>query len=92
MQTDTNSIGASDKALLLQSQVLSLQKPSSRTLREFKRWFSSEGISGETKVPVLWGKDQYIFEDEHDLVALAPVDSDRLNILLRALGWFMKVS
>lgn len=44
-------------------------------------------------VPVLWGRDRELFRDEQDLVALAPVDSDRLNEFLRNyFGWFFKVS
>ena len=44
-------------------------------------------------MPVLWGRDQELFKDERDLVALAPVDSDRLNEFLRNyLGWFFKVN
>jgi len=44
-------------------------------------------------VPVLWGRDRELFRDERDLVALAPVDSDRLNEFLRNyFGWFFKVS
>jgi hypothetical protein len=44
-------------------------------------------------VPVLWGQDEELFRDERDLVALAPMDSDRLNEFLRNyIGWFFKVS
>jgi hypothetical protein len=76
-----------DEALVLESNVLALAKPTSRTLRAFKRWFRSSAV------PVLWGRDQELFEDERDLVALAPVDSDRLNEFLRNyFGWFFKVS
>jgi hypothetical protein len=76
-----------DEALLLESNVLALSKPSFRTLRAFKRWFEASAV------PVLWGRDQELFQDERDLVALAPVDSDRLNEFLRNyLGWFFKVS
>jgi hypothetical protein len=71
---------------VLESNVLVLAKPNSRTLRAFKRWFRSSAV------PVLWGRDQELFEDERDLVALAPVDSDRLNEFLRNyFGWFFKV-
>jgi hypothetical protein len=72
---------------VLESNVLALPKPTSRTLRAFKRWFEF------LAVPVLWGRDQELFNDERDLVALAPVDSDHLNEFLRNyLGWFFKVS
>ena len=76
-----------DEALVLESNVLDLAKPTSRTLRAFKRWFEFSTVS------VLWGRDQELFRDERDLAALAPVDSDRLNEFLRNyLGWFFKVS
>ena len=75
-----------DEALILESRVLALSKPDKRTLRAFKRWFGSSGV------PVLWDRDQELFKEERDLVALAPVESDRLNEFLRNhLGWFLKV-
>jgi hypothetical protein len=75
-----------DEALILESKVLALAKPTPRALRAFKRWFELSAV------PVLWGRDQELFRDERDLVALAPVDSDRLNEFLRNyLGWFFKV-
>ena len=43
--------------------------------------------------PLLWEHDEKLFENEQDLVALAPVDTDRLNYLLRTYcGWLFKVS
>jgi hypothetical protein len=77
---------AVDEALLLESQVLALKKPTQRTLRNVKRWFSNGGQT------VLLGRDAHLFDDEHDMIALAPLDDDRLNRLLRAtLGWFFEV-
>jgi len=81
------------EALLLESQVLSLSQPASSTLRDFRRWFDprSTGVNDSKKQPVLWGHDEKLFSDEHDLVALAPVDNDRLNIFLKAyFGYFFK--
>lgn len=73
------------KALMLESQVLSLNAPGSKTLAAFRRWFRSMGT------PVLWGHDERLFSDEHDLVALAPADTDRLNNLLKDhFGYFFK--
>jgi hypothetical protein len=75
-----------DEALILESQVLALQKPTSRTLKAFKQWFKPHSVS-----PVLLGRDRDLFNDETDLVALAPVDTDRLHIFLSAhLGWLLK--
>ncbi|KAL9023683.1 MAG: hypothetical protein Q9196_007044, partial [Gyalolechia fulgens] len=72
-------------ALIRESQVLKLSAPAPRTLKVFKTWFLRD------HVPVLWGRDQYLFRDEDDLVALAPVETDRLNIFLQTwFGWFLK--
>ena len=72
---------------MLESQVLTLNAPTSRTLRAFKRWFESSPL------PVLWDRDKDLFQNERDLVALAPVETDRLNIFLeKYCGWFLKVS
>lgn len=73
------------EALLLQSQVLALSTPSHRTLKAFRQWFASKDV------PVLWGHDQNLFTDERDLVALAPSETDRLDVFLQDyLGWFFK--
>jgi hypothetical protein len=71
----------------LESQVLALKKPTQRTLRNVKRWFSNGGQT------VLLGRDSQLFDNEDDMVVLAPMDDDRLSRLLRAvLGWFFEVS
>ena len=76
-----------EEALVLESQVLNLSPPTSRTLKAFKGWYHSNSLT------VLWGRDKNLFDNEADLVALAPVETDRLNIFLQKyLGWFLKVS
>ena len=73
---------------MLQSQVHSLQRPTPRVLRAFRHWFR------EGNVPKLGGHDANMLEAEHmhDLVALAPVDQDRLNLFLQDyLGWLFRV-
>ncbi|KAL9120168.1 MAG: hypothetical protein Q9187_003276 [Circinaria calcarea] len=73
------------EAMLLEAKVLSLNSPTSRTLRDFRKWFVSNSV------PVLWGRDKDLYKNELDLVALAPVDSDRLNnFLKRFFGWIFK--
>ncbi|KAL8730387.1 MAG: hypothetical protein Q9181_004684 [Wetmoreana brouardii] len=73
------------EAMLLESRILALSSPSSRTLHAFKRWFNLNSV------PKLWGRDEHLFDDEQDLVALAPVDNDRLNLFLRTyFGWFFR--
>lgn len=72
--------------MILESQVLLLNSPSSRTLRDFKRWFKP------SSTPALWDRDEHLFDNEQDLVALAPVDTDRLNLFLKSyLGFFFQV-
>ena len=74
-----------DEALVLESKVLALRSPDSRTLAAFKKWFS-------VVVPVLWGRDRMLFDDTNDLAALAPLaETDRLNLLLqRYCGWMFR--
>ncbi|MCJ1248725.1 hypothetical protein MMC30_005944 [Trapelia coarctata] len=75
------------EAMLLENQVLALSAPTSRTLKAFKRWFIRDSV------PVLWGRDIKLYDNDRDLVALAPVDTDRLNILLQNhLGWLFRES
>lgn len=72
---------------MLESRVLALSAPTPRSLDMFKRWYL------HYPRPVLWGRDKDLFRNEQDLVALAPVETDRLNIFLQKyLGWFLKVS
>ncbi|KAL8668306.1 MAG: hypothetical protein Q9168_007064 [Polycauliona sp. 1 TL-2023] len=74
-----------DEALVLESRVLALSAPTPRSLNIFKRWYLHHPR------PVLWGRDKDLFRNEQDLVALAPVETDRLNIFLQEyLGWFLK--
>ncbi|KAG9230300.1 hypothetical protein BJ875DRAFT_499255 [Amylocarpus encephaloides] len=75
-----------DEALLLESQILALQKPSGRTLKAFIQWFKHSG-----RHPALSGRDEKLFDDETDLVALAPVETDSLNRFFRGyLGWLFE--
>ena len=72
--------------MILESQVLALNAPSSRTVKDFRNLFKSKSI------PILWGRDEHLFENENDLVALAPVDTDRLNLFLKSyFAWLFKV-
>lgn len=71
--------------MLLESRILALTSPSSRTLYAFRRWFKSRCT------PVLWGRDQNLYDNEEDLVALAPVDNDRMNYFLKTyFAWFFQ--
>ena len=75
-----------DEAIILESRVLALNTPSSRTVKNLKIWFKS------TSIFALRGRDEHLFENKKDLVALAPVETDRLNVFLSSyFGWFLKV-
>ena len=75
-----------DETLVLQSKVLALQKPTSRTLRAFSQWFT------QNDVPKLGGQEASYLERKDDLVALAPVEQDRLNLIMQDyFGWFFRV-
>ncbi|KAE8446491.1 hypothetical protein EG329_011954 [Mollisiaceae sp. DMI_Dod_QoI] len=65
--------------LLLQSEIHKLERPSSRTITNLRDWFHANNV------PVLGGLDKTLLDDNftEDLVALAPVDTDRLNIFLQ---------
>ena len=72
--------------MILESQVLALSSPSPLVLEDFKRWFTRDSL------PVLWGHDEHLFDNDRDIVALAPVDTDRLNrFLMTYTGWFFRV-
>lgn len=44
-------------------------------------------------MPVLWGRDEQLYDNEDHVVALAPVDSDQLNRFLKSyLGWLFRVN
>ncbi|MCJ1225473.1 hypothetical protein MMC12_002122 [Toensbergia leucococca] len=76
--------------LVLQSQVYALEGPGKRTLAAFRRWFSP-AVQGKV-IPVLGGRDKDLLDDRKDLVALAPMDEDRLNRFLQDyFGWFFRV-
>ncbi|CAD6567923.1 MAG: hypothetical protein ASARMPREDX12_000842 [Alectoria sarmentosa] len=82
------------EAMILESQILSLSSPTSRTLKDFKTWFTSGSLTPDSTAPTvaLWGRDEHLFDNENDLVALAPVDTDRLNLFLKSyFGWFFQV-
>jgi len=66
-----------DKALLLQSQIASLDRPSSRLLSIFSDYFNKPR-------PIVHGKAQNMLDDPTDLVALrAPLDTDPLSCFIR---------
>ncbi|KAF2870046.1 hypothetical protein BDV95DRAFT_71906 [Massariosphaeria phaeospora] len=65
------------EALLLQSQICNLERPSSRVLATFRSFFNNPSR-------IIAGKAKTVLDDEKDLVALRPpADSDPLSRLLR---------
>ncbi|MCJ1236974.1 hypothetical protein MMC14_004958 [Varicellaria rhodocarpa] len=79
-----------DEAMILESKVLTLNAPTAHMLKSIRTWFTAKSLPTKP-FTVLWGRDKDIFKNERDLVVLAPVDSDRLNIFLKSyLGWFFR--
>ncbi|KAF2804458.1 uncharacterized protein BDZ99DRAFT_397802 [Mytilinidion resinicola] len=74
------------KALLLQSQVARLDRPSNRVVEAFRIWFDGgRPKKGNPKPdPVLGGRAKYALDNEQDLVALkTPADDDFLSRFLQ---------
>jgi len=68
-----------DEALLLQSQIANLDRPSSRVLTTFRNWFKSE-----SRGPILNGRAKEMLDDKKDLAALRPpTDKDALSRFLQ---------
>lgn len=75
-----------DEALLLQSQIANLDRPSSRVLTAFRNWFNGKNrypkSCGEN--PILTGRAKSMLDDEKDLAALRPpTDKDALSRFLQ---------
>ncbi|KAF2803327.1 uncharacterized protein BDZ99DRAFT_453601 [Mytilinidion resinicola] len=74
------------EALLLQSQVAKLERPSNRVIEAFRIWFDGgKPKQGNPKPdPVLGGRAKYVLDNEQDLVALkTPADDDFLSRFLQ---------
>jgi hypothetical protein len=75
-----------DKALVLQSQVAKLDRPSSRVIETFRIWFDGgkRKYGGPKPDPVLGGQAKYVLDNEQDLAALkTPADDDFLSRFLQ---------
>ena len=75
-----------DKALVLQSQVAKLDRPSSRVIETFRIWFDGgkQKNGGLKPDPVLGGQAKHVLDDEQDLAALkTPADDDFLSRFLQ---------
>jgi hypothetical protein len=69
------------EAIILERELIRLNKPSSRTLEAFRNVFNNVGKTG---VPMLDGRSQAIFHDENDLMSLSVnEDADRLTRFLQ---------
>jgi hypothetical protein len=61
------------EAIIFESTLLSLSKPSSRTLTAFQNVFNNVEASGSDEdYPTLGGRSARLYEDSKDLMALAP--------------------
>ncbi|KIW94163.1 uncharacterized protein Z519_05479 [Cladophialophora bantiana CBS 173.52] len=71
------------EALLLESAILGLRKPSKQAHNAFLRRFWNEG-DGQCRISTLDGHSKFLYEDHKELVALKRVDNeDRLTQLLK---------
>lgn len=79
------------EALIQEQQVLAFKRPSARPLATFRKYFFG-GDGNDTPNPILDEQDEYMLDDPRDLVALAPMDDDRLGSFLRnQFGWCCQV-
>jgi len=75
-----------DEALLLQSQIANLDRPSSRVLTAFRNWFNGKNRYPKSRgeSPILTGRAKSMLDDEKDLAALRPpTDKDALSRFLQ---------
>ncbi|EXJ56300.1 uncharacterized protein A1O5_12567 [Cladophialophora psammophila CBS 110553] len=81
------------EALLLESAILALRKPSKQAHNAFLRRFWNEG-DGRRRISTLDGHSKFLYEDHTQLVALKRVDNeDRLTQLLKKhCPWVFKVA
>ncbi|OCL03677.1 hypothetical protein AOQ84DRAFT_433802 [Glonium stellatum] len=74
------------EALLLQSQIANLDRPSSRVLTVFRNWFSGKNRDSKSyeENSILSGRAKFMLDDEKDLAALRPpTDKDALSRFLQ---------
>ena len=73
----------SGEAVLLETTLLSLKRPSPRTLEAYRHVFNNVS-PGKSSYPTLGGSSSGILDDRNDLMALrVPQEDDRLTQLLR---------
>jgi hypothetical protein len=71
------------EAMLLESTLISIKPPTSRTLEAFQNVFNNKNKVGET-APSLLGSGSSLYDDRNDLIAIAASgDEDRLTSFLR---------
>jgi hypothetical protein len=80
IHADTKLLG---EALLLESTLICIKPPTSRTLEAFQNVFHNINEAGET-FPSLRGNSASLYDNRNDLVALATfTEEDRLTSFLR---------
>jgi hypothetical protein len=73
-----------DEALVLESTLASLSKPSRRTLDAVRHEFFKSKSGQDEGYSVLGGASRHLFDDEHDLIAMRSVPhQDRMTKLVR---------
>jgi hypothetical protein len=72
------------EAVILEREIISVDKPSRRTLEAFRNVFNNVGNGEKKPIPALGGRSQTILEDEDDLMSLQITsDDDRLTRFLQ---------
>jgi len=71
------------EAIILESTILSLRRPSKQTYKAFYNTFHNVE-DGEETFPTLGGASAAVYDDRGDIMALArPTEEDRLTMFLR---------
>lgn len=81
------------EAVILESTLLSMRRPSKRTFEAFYNVFHNVDSPGEP-FPTLGGPSAKVLDDRDDLMALhRPAEEDRLTMVIRQhFPWLFRVS
>lgn len=71
-----------EEAVLLDSTLLALRKPSQRTYEAFQNVFNNAGSAG-SRFPILGDANAHAYDDPDDLMSLRSLKDDRLTQILR---------
>jgi hypothetical protein len=82
-ETSRDADSIAGEAIILESTILSLRRPSKQTYKAFYNKFHN-AEDGEETFPTLGGTSAAVYDDRGDIMALArPTEEDRLTMFLR---------